>query len=68
MKFSTILLGLSWLVRFTAWRNPAFKERLKEKNFVAQIKIADNSRGRIFTFEDGILGPVKINGTLICSS
>ena len=54
MKFSAILLGLSWLVRFTAWRNPVFKERLKDKNFVAQIKIADNSQGRFFTFKDGI--------------
>ena len=53
MKFSLILFGLSWLLRYTAWRNPAFKARLKEKNFVAQIKIADGSFGRYFSFQDG---------------
>ncbi|SVA67781.1 uncharacterized protein METZ01_LOCUS120635, partial [marine metagenome] len=53
MKFSLILLGLSWLLRYTAWRNPVFRARLKEKTFVAQIKIADNSFGRFFSFQDG---------------
>jgi hypothetical protein len=53
MKFLLILFGLSWLLRYTAWRNPAFKARLKEKNFVAQIKIADDSLGRYFLFQDG---------------
>ena len=53
MKFSLILSGLNWLLRYTAWRNPVFKTRLKEKNFVAQIKIADGSSGRFFSFQDG---------------
>ena len=38
---------------YMAWRNPVFRARLKEKNFVAQIKIADNSFGRFFSFQDG---------------
>ena len=53
--FSIILLGLDWTLRFTAWRHPAFRARLKEKNFVAQIKIADDRAGRYFRFEDGRL-------------
>ncbi len=53
MKFSLILSGLNWLLKYTAWRNPVFKARLKEKNFVAQIKIADGSIGRFFSFQDG---------------
>ncbi len=52
MKFSLILSGLNWLLKYTAWRNPVFKARLKEKNFVAQIKIADGSIGRFFSFQD----------------
>ena len=55
IKFSLILIGLSWLVKYTAWRYPLFKARLKEKNFVAQIKIADDSQGRFFSFQDGNL-------------
>ena len=53
MKFSLVLFGLSWVLRYTAWRNPAFKMRLKEKSFIAQIKIADDSSGRFFSFQDG---------------
>ena len=53
MKFSFILWGLSWLLKVTAWRHVSFKARLKEKNLIAQIKIADDSRGRIFIFKDG---------------
>ena len=53
MKFSLILIGLSWLLKLTAIRHAAFKARLKERNLIAQIKIADDSRGRIFIFKDG---------------
>ena len=53
MKFSLILLGLDWLIRYTAWRHPTFKARLGEKNFTAQIKIADDTAGRFYTFKDG---------------
>ena len=53
MKFSLILFGLSWLIRYTAWRNPKFKARLGEKEFIAQIKVADNTLGRIFSFKRG---------------
>ena len=53
MKFSFILMGLSWLLKLTAMRHADFRARLKEKNLIAQIKIADDSRGRIFIFKAG---------------
>ena len=30
LRFSLILYGLAWLFRFTAWRHPAFRARLRE--------------------------------------
>ena len=32
LKLAIILFGLSLLLKFQAWRHPAFRERLKEKN------------------------------------
>jgi molybdopterin guanine dinucleotide-containing S/N-oxide reductase-like protein len=52
-QFSIILFGLEKLMKITAMRYPAFKNRLKEKNLIAQIKVKDNSQGRYFIFEDG---------------
>ena len=54
VKFYLILLGLDWLIRFTAWRHPAFKARLGEQNFTAQIKIGDDTAGRYYSFQDGV--------------
>ncbi len=51
--FSMVLLGLRMMLGLTAMRFPFFKNRLKEKNLTAQIKLKDNSRGRYFTLEDG---------------
>src|SRR5512139_1808194 len=53
MKFSMLLFGMAQALRIQARRFPAFAERLKEKNFTAQMKVADNSAGRYFTFRDG---------------
>jgi molybdopterin guanine dinucleotide-containing S/N-oxide reductase-like protein len=53
ITFRTILFGLVQLLRHTARRHPAFKERLAEKNFTAQIKVKDNSIGRYITFRNG---------------
>ena len=53
MKFSLILFGLALLLKYTALRYAAFRARLKEKNFIAQIKTKDGTRGRYFTFRDG---------------
>ena len=53
MLFRIILLGIAVLLRYTALRYPAFRKRLAERNFTAQIKTWDDSVGRHFTFEDG---------------
>ena len=53
MKFSVLLYGLLQMLRFMARRHPKFAERLKEKNFTAQMKTVDNAVGRHFTFRDG---------------
>ncbi len=53
MKFSLILFGLLQMLRLTALFRPAFRARLKEKNFTAQIQTMDDSIGRYFTFKNG---------------
>jgi trimethylamine-N-oxide reductase (cytochrome c) len=53
MRFSVLLFGLAQALRLQAVRYPEFAKRLKEKNFTAQMKVADNSAGRWFAFEDG---------------
>ena len=41
MKFSVILWGLARLLNHTARKHPEFRERLKERNLVAQIMARD---------------------------
>src|SRR5689334_6433492 len=53
LKLSIILLGLSWLLKFQAWRHPAYRERLKEKNLTGQFIARDEEIGRWFKFENG---------------
>ncbi len=53
MKFSFVLYALLWVLRFTAWRYPAFRERLKERNLTAQFLSQADGRGRWFRFQDG---------------
>ena len=53
LKLSLILFGLSLLLKFQAWRHPAFRARLKEKNLTAQFIARDEEIGRWFRFEDG---------------
>ena len=50
MRLYFILLGLDLLIRVVAWRNKSFRRRLKEKSFVAQIKVSDNTKGRFYIF------------------
>ncbi|HEY4737125.1 MAG TPA: pyrogallol hydroxytransferase large subunit, partial [Xanthobacteraceae bacterium] len=52
-RFQLILLGLAQLLRYTAWRHPAFRARLKERNLVAQIKARDEEIGRWFAIRNG---------------
>src|SRR4051794_21602242 len=53
LRLAIILLGLSWLLKFQAWRHPAFRARLKEKNLTGQFIARDEEIGRWFKFQDG---------------
>ncbi len=53
MKLSVILYGLYQLLNRTARKHPLFRERLKEEDLTAQIKVRDDSEGRYFTFLGG---------------
>src|SRR5476651_2641380 len=50
LKLSIILFGLSILLKFQAWRHPAYRERLKEKNLTGQFIARDEEIGRWFKF------------------
>lgn len=52
-KFSITLLGLEKVMKMKARKYLEFKERLKEHDCTAQIKLKDNSQGRYFTFKGG---------------
>ena len=54
-KFAAILFGLRVLLWVRAVRYSAFRERLNEKNFTAQMKTKDNSVGRWFKFSNGTI-------------
>jgi trimethylamine-N-oxide reductase (cytochrome c) len=41
-------------MKFTAWRHPAFRERLKEQNVVGQIRVKAGT-GRYYVIKDGKL-------------
>ncbi len=53
IKFTLILWGLAQLLKWTAWRYPAFAARLKERNLVALIKARDEEIGRWYAIRDG---------------
>src|SRR5258705_1094908 len=53
LKLSIILFGLSLLLKFQAWRHPAYRERLKEKNLTGQFIARDEEIGRWFKIQDG---------------
>ena len=53
MRLSFLLWGLSLLLRWQAWRHPAFRVRIGEKEFTAQIRTKDGKVGRSYTFGDG---------------
>ena len=55
LPFPIILYGIALALRFTAWRYPAFKNRLKERDLVIQIKLESNTRGRYYILKDGQL-------------
>jgi Pyrogallol hydroxytransferase large subunit-like, domain 1/Molybdopterin oxidoreductase len=53
MKFEIILFGMAQLLKYAAWRYPAFRARLKERNLVAQLKARDEEIGRWYAIRDG---------------
>ena len=53
IKLSLILFGLAQLLKLQAFRHPAFRARLKERNLVAQIMARDEETGRWFELKDG---------------
>src|SRR6195256_4881011 len=54
-RLSLILFGLSLLLKYKARRHEAFWQRIKERNFVAQIMTRDEGIGRWFEFRDGTI-------------
>src|SRR4029078_700483 len=61
LKLALILFGLSLLLKFQAWRHPAYRARLKEKNLTAQFIARDEEIGRWFSFQDG-----KVSSGSVC--
>jgi trimethylamine-N-oxide reductase (cytochrome c) len=53
IKFRIFLFVAAQWLKLTSVKYPAFRKRLKEKNFTAQIKVMDNPIGRYFTFSNG---------------
>jgi trimethylamine-N-oxide reductase (cytochrome c) len=54
-RLSLILFGLSVMLKYKARRHDAFWQRIKERNFVAQIMTRDEEIGRWFEFRDGTI-------------
>ena len=53
LKLSIILFGLSLLLKFQAWRHPAFASGSRKKTSPAQFIARDEEIGRWFKFQDG---------------
>ncbi len=53
MKFSLILFGLAQMLKHSARKYPAFRDRLRERDFTAQILAHDEETGRWYTFKNG---------------
>jgi trimethylamine-N-oxide reductase (cytochrome c) len=53
LAFSMLLYGIAVVMKFTAWRHPAFRARLKEQNLIAQIRVKQLPTGRYYIIKDG---------------
>ena len=51
--FPAILTGLYAFMRYCAWRHPAYRAQLAERDFVGQIRTLDEDLGRWFEFKGG---------------
>ncbi len=52
LAFSTLLYGIALAMKYTAWRQPAFRARLKEQNLTAQIRVKAGT-GRYYVIQNG---------------
>ena len=59
MKFQILLYVLGRKLKAKLKKSPEFKKRVSEKNCTVQIKTADNSRGRYYTFNKGEITSIK---------
>ena len=50
---SAVLAALHALMRYSAWRDPAYRAQLAERDFVGQIRTRDGRNGRWFEFKAG---------------
>jgi len=53
MKLSFLLFAIVQVLRLTALQFPAFRKRLRERNLVAQLRLADGSIARYIEFRNG---------------
>ncbi len=55
MKFKILLYVLGRKIKSKLKKDSEFKKKIAEKSCTVQIKTADNSMGRYYTFKDGDL-------------
>lgn len=53
LVLKTILFGLPLVIRRAARKHPEFKEAMKKRNCVVQIKLRDDSIGQSYIFQNG---------------
>jgi len=53
MKFAAVLFGMAQALKLAARRHPRFRERLKERNLVAQFVAKDEETGRWVEIRNG---------------
>ncbi len=46
-------LGLKTVVTLASWRNKAFRQRLKERNFLIQVRTKNDNKGRYYKLVNG---------------
>lgn len=59
MKFQLLLFILGRKIKKRIKNDPDYKKKAAEKNCIIQIKTADNSKGRYYTFNDGEMKSTK---------
>ena len=52
LAFAILLYGVNLAMKFTAWRYPEYRQRLRERDLIAQIRVKQGI-GRYFVIKDG---------------